>query len=198
MRKPDADGLAGAAWRTPLERMEAYAAQHPEKVSPIAVACTLSNWYINGKNWHPFWAWWKVALIDISERTEVRKGLPQARRFYPQAEYNMVILTLDRRYGEPDVDGNGEPPIERVELDYQFHGVTKEMALDVVTNAVLAICSGAMNPTCKSRREILDWSERLSKMVSDFHAGKFGGPKRGPLEIDPVTGRLTGRAAVTA
>lgn len=198
-RKPDIEGMAGEAWLVPFERLEAYAHRHPEKMDPALVEATVSNWCIHGLNWHPWWSWWKVVLLELSRELEEKQRSADGTmrpwdRHYPGAVWELVIVAFEPRAGAPDVNGEGEPPFGKAELQYQFHGVTREAARDIVTLAVQAMCSGAMTPDIDPRGSV-DWCERLSRMVSDYHRGKFGGPKRHPLEIDPLTGRLTGRIA---
>jgi hypothetical protein len=169
--------------------MAVWAALHPDKISPESVRATLALWYVNGTGFNPFWAWWKIGLISLAPIP----GHPPAERAYPAAAYQLFSILLNRSWGEPNVDGEGEPPMDKVEFTYQFHGVDDEQARAIAGLAVTAMTIGAMPTTIRTNHDRTDWARRLSRITSDFHSGRLGkGPKRRPLEVDPETGWLTG------
>lgn len=146
MREPDLQGAAARAWR--LRRTpEARAAHEASFGYPDA---SLADWIVNGP-YHPFWSWWYVGLVHLREVP----GAPPASKRYPEAEYEILCLSLNPKPedGRPDV-----PDIDKVEAGdavgglpgflsppdwvVQFHGVSDEQAIEVGEHVANAIVQG--------------------------------------------------------
>lgn len=147
MRAPDKSGVA-RAWRIE-QSPEAIAAHEREwGYPPASIGPT---WLVNGP-YHPLWSWWYVGVVSLADRP----GTPPARRRYPEAEYELMILSLnpsptDGRPAVPDIDGleaGGDamrclpgfltPP----DVVFQFDGVTDDQAAGLAEIAVDVIVGG--------------------------------------------------------
>lgn len=183
MRKPDVKGDAALAWLVPKERMEVYAMQHPEEHLEQSVASTVCLYYVNGRGFHPFWMWWAIACVDL------RAPGPPPNLHYPAAEYELMTLSLDPNAGSPPINGDGPFRPLGVDLAIQFHGLNDKQARDVTRFYVEAVCAGNTSPD-------RDWqaSNRasLTKLVSDYYIGRYGGTIRSRRPDVDEAGIFTG------
>lgn len=157
-REPDFSGVA-QAWR--VQQNEQVEEAHFGSWG--AASGTLAAFLIHGP-YHPMWAWWYVGLVHLREI----EGAPPANRQYPEAEYEIMCLSIDPG-GQP-----GRPSVPHLKLieegdikaglpgflqppDWvvQFHGVTDKQAVEVATHAARAISAGQ---SCDS--DFRSWWER--------------------------------------
>lgn len=145
MREPDFAGLA-RVWRI-RHTTEAEAA-HGESWG--YGSSSLSDYIVNGP-YHPFWSWWYVGLVHLRPLD----GAPPANKQYPEAEYELMCMSLD-----PDPkDGRPKTPdLDKIEAGdvlgglpgflsppdwiVQFHGVADDQAREVAEHAARAIAHG--------------------------------------------------------
>jgi hypothetical protein len=186
VRKPDVLGDAGQAWEVPKERMASFAAVHPDKVDPLAVLGTVGAWYLNGRGFHPFWSWWMIDVVDLERRGDQ----PEPQRHYPDAEYELIVLSLDPAGGVPPLNGEGgadylTPP----DLTLQFHGLTREQARKIGVFFVEACCAGNTSPDSDWRRQN---RKALTDLVRNYYVGRYGGPSRSFMPEVDERGVFTG------
>lgn len=145
MRDPDYKGVA-SVWRLRHEPVMDEA--HTDSWGyPSA---SLADWIVNGP-YHPLWRWWYVGLVHLRSIP----GAPPANKQYPEAEYEILCMSLDPD-GQP---GRAKvPDLEKIEAGdmkgglpgflsppdwaVQFHGVTDEQAVEVADLAARAIANG--------------------------------------------------------
>lgn len=163
MREPDKSGEVARAWRwTPPESAEP-ADEQPHLESEVA------TWFVNGP-FHPHWSWWLVMCIDLIDRP----GLPKPHLQFPGAEYEIIILSVDPKW-TPDVDAKpGEVPyLTPADLTYQFDGVRREAAEEIVGLMIEAIVRGIFSPDSDYRE---NWRQSLDHTVQHYKEGRHDAP----------------------
>lgn len=107
----------------------------------------LTQFYVNGfivncKGYHPLWEWWGINIVSLQEA----EGFPPPVLHYPEAEYELIIVSLDPEY-DIDIDAIEagkdyyrflEPP----DLCEQFHGITRDQAAKLAHLVVTAVLHG--------------------------------------------------------
>ena len=140
-RAADFTGIA-KVWK--IAHSKELAAAH---VSSFGYADSgICTYLVNGP-YHPFWSWWYVAIVSLAPVD----GAPPAKRQYPEAEYELMIMSIDPSECAPDVaaiergdlehrgfEGFLSPP----DLVYQFHGITSEQAEQLGDRVALLIANG--------------------------------------------------------
>jgi hypothetical protein len=150
-------------------------AHTPEAVAagPPAAEAGLGTWLVNGP-FHPFWNWWMLGVVHLRPI----EGMADPPKRYPEAEYELMIVSLNPGRGEPDVDaiergedwGDLDAPkfLTPPDLVFHFHGVTDEMARDIGEAAARAIASGHLSPDSDWRNL---WIQSLRGTVAHFIEG---------------------------
>lgn len=162
MRTPDATGTAGRGWRVtrPAGGEKAWAA-------------TIDSWLVNVPGAHPFWSWWQVSVVHLRDLP----GVPPAKRRYPDAEYEFMIVAFDPET-PPDPDnrgGDGAKILTPIDVVEQFHGVTDEQAAGMCSRAVELILAGVTSPDQDYRAW---WKACIAETVE--HTVLGGHPVGGP------------------
>lgn len=171
MRDPDYVGLA-RVWK--IEKSEILEQGHLEKFGYPSTQVG-ATYLVNGP-YHPVWSWWYIATVSLKDIP----GVPVATKRYPEAEYEIMCLSLNptpelgRSY-PPDVDKieagdvEGGLPGYLVPPDFvvQWHGTTEEQAAEVTDLVALHISRGH---SCDSdyRRY---WEGVIVKTVEHFTTG---------------------------
>lgn len=145
MRDPDFEGVA-RVWR--IRHQAEMETAHADSWG--YVSSSLADYIINGP-YHPLWSWWYLGLIHLRPI----EGAPPAIKQYPEAEYELMCMSLnpDGEPGRPKVpnldkieagDMKGGLPGFLTPADFavQFHGVTDEQAREVAEHAARAIARG--------------------------------------------------------
>lgn len=143
MRPPDLDGAVAKAWNV-------QSGEHPT---------SLAAWFVNGP-FHPMWSWWAIALVRLRDVP----GMPPAKRNYPEAEYEFIIMSVHPDH-PPDPDNPKHVEyLEPIDVVEQFHGVTERDAVRIVEACVKAIVDGRMSPDS-------DWTAALQATVEHYRSG---------------------------
>lgn len=154
-RKPDAQGVAAVAWEVKMP--EAYAKPDHE--------AGLASWLIESKRFHPLWYNWTVNLIHLRDLP----GVPPAKKHYPEAEYELLILALDPdSTPDPDDAVTCSKFLTPIDVVKQFHGITDKQAIDMVRAAVLCICHGRISPDGDYRQA---WSVLIDNTIEHIRSG---------------------------
>lgn len=145
MRDPDFSGIA-RAWK--INHTQNQEIEHTKSWG--YESSSLRDYVINGP-YHPFWSWWYLGLIHLRDIP----GVPPPQKTYPEAEYELMCLSLnpdpkDGRPSIPDLDKIEEGDVENglpgfltpADWIVQFHGVTDEQAIEVCDLAARAIANG--------------------------------------------------------
>lgn len=153
MREPDKEGVFAKAW---LSRLRGTKPAHEAH---------LASWVINGDSFHPLWRWWVMTLIHLRDIP----GVKPARRRYPEAGYELLIVTINPHDTPPDPDLTASvhylyPP----ELVYHFDGVTDEQALEILGHGVTAVLSGHLHPDVDWRPL---WESALNDTIDHYRRG---------------------------
>jgi hypothetical protein len=134
-RDPDRTGPAGTAWL-----VKAPEGGPPDWQGSIAA------WIVNQPGAHPFWRYWFVGVVHLRDIP----GVKPAKKRYPLAAYEFIILALDPEKPLPEIDGhrNGNPMKMLMPPDVvlQFHGLDDKRAEELAGLAVAAIINGQMSP----------------------------------------------------
>lgn len=180
MRDPDKRSDVCCAWRidpspTLVERYMKDFGYPPLGIGP--------TWVIHSPHYHPFWAFWYSALVVLDEIP----GAPKPHRQYPEAKYELLVVSLHPEGGEagalvrpsvPDIEKieagdivGGLPSfLEPPDVVYQFHGVDDEQAIAIHETMIDAIVSGY---SCDS--DMRDWWRRsLDATVEHYELGMHG------------------------
>lgn len=157
MRDPDLAGAAARAWRW----------APPEGDTDPLAASHVTSWFVNGP-FHPHWSWWVISAIDLLERP----GVPSPHRQYPEAEHEILILSLSPDW-TPDVEAKpgAVPYLTPADLVYQLDGVSREHVAEIVELMVRQIVAGQMSPDSDYRES---WRARLDTTVAHYKEGRHG------------------------
>lgn len=96
------------------------------RVRPGHAQAMLSGWLI----YAPGWAIWDHYLLSLSHLRPV-PGLPEAKRLYPEAEYELLCAALDPRFKPRVTDISSLSPLSPVNFVGQFHGFAEEDAVNI-------------------------------------------------------------------
>lgn len=141
MRAPDITGY-WHAWR--VRRTE---------TNPI----TLANWLAYCPGLHGVWKYWLVSLVSLRDHPE----LPPAKRAYPEAQYELMVLALDPRCRpDPDRVHSLAPMLSPDQIE-QFHCRSELEAIRFCEHLVRLIVSGHLPPDT-------DYRQRWTEVVSGF------------------------------
>jgi len=117
--------------------------------------------------YHPMWSWWFLGAVSLRDQI----GVPPVTKLYPEAEFEILIMSIDPEGCDPDVDamedgrmkergftGFLEPP----DLHFQGHGATNDEVQLVVDSMLMKIADGV---SC---------DRDLRRYWNDFLTGEFG------------------------
>lgn len=151
MRDPDLKGPAGQAWKTPIE---------PGPHTSLAL------WLINVPKAHPHWSWWTVGVIHLRDV----EGLPPAKKHYPEAAYEFLIMALNpERCPEPVLDPSSWSFLSPADVVEQFHGMIDIEAVRLCEQAVRAIMDGRLSPDQDFRSA---WHNTIQTTAEHYRQGK--------------------------
>lgn len=154
MRDPDKRGLGTEAWRSRMASVD----EDPR------VAANIEGWVVKGP-YHPAWSYWMVGCIDLAEHP----GVDPPKKQYPEAEFEVMIVSLDPKCYPPDPDSPaGLTFLTPPDLVFQFDGVTREQAGE--------ICSLVVDHALNGRSLDSDfrawWESALRETVAHYKAGR--------------------------
>lgn len=151
MRPADRKGLVAEAWLSKAV---------PERAEQEA---SLTQWLIKGP-FHPAWEYWVLGVISLEDIP----GAPPAKKKYPEAEYEFMIVSIDPDCYPPDPDvAEGLKFLHPIDLVYHFDGVTEGQAMEIASLAVQAICDGRISPDQDFRSA---WERTLDATVQKYKA----------------------------
>lgn len=148
MREPDKTGTVARAWRS------RYQSEDPADAAGV---CT---WLVNGP-FHPFWSWWIVGAVHLIDVP----GIEPPKRRYPEAEHEIMIVSLNPEAGVPEPDAPGASPLMPPDLTYQFDGLPREKVEEIVELMIDNIVAGRMSPDSDYRAS---WEAALDKTVEHY------------------------------
>jgi hypothetical protein len=151
MRNPDFKGLYFSAWKVPQAA--------PERPDETA---SLVTWLLHCPGVHAVWCYWMMQLIHLRPI----EGVKPAGKKYPEAEHELLVLALNPEKGEPDPDNVRTfewmtPPDSCI----QFHGVTDDVAVEIVGLVARGVADGILCPDSDFRRQ---W-ERSFRSTLEHH-----------------------------
>lgn len=136
---------------------------------------SVGAWFVNGP-FHVAWQWWMLGCVDLFPI----EGAPPAHKQYPQAEYEILIFSLDPAKSPPPLEkaeagnltdgwGGGEGIfLTPADLVFQFHGVSREEARSVLEWMIERIMAGKMSPDSDYRSA---WKSMLGVRVNELGGG---------------------------
>lgn len=108
----------------------------------------MAAWVVHQPGVHAVWSWW---LVSVGKLTEV-EGLPPAHLHYPEATFELMILTFDPQH-RPDPDASPSWRfLTPADMVHQFHGCTDEQAAELVRRCVEACTRGILAPDSDYRK----------------------------------------------
>lgn len=153
-RAPDFGGVA-QAWK--MEMGEDHRKEQE---------ATIAGYVIRGP-YHPFWKWWMISVVHLRPLD----GVPPAKKHYPEAEYEFMIMSIDPEKPEPDPDKPFPQDVGYLtpaDCVVQFDGVTDEQAAEVCEAAAKTIANGM---SCDS--DFRSWWEgSIRSTVQHYKEGK--------------------------
>lgn len=156
---PDLVGVSGRAWKV----------TKPDTLRSPAQAASLESFLVNVPNAHPFWAFWIVSVIHLRDLP----GVPPAKKTYPEATHEFLIVSLNPEKGPPNPDDiETLHPLTPPDVSEQFSGVTDAQAVAVNALCVRAIVDGLLSPDSDYRRL---WAQVIRNTVE--HAATGGHAK---------------------
>lgn len=161
MRAPDLDGPYGKAWQiAPTTRRTLDHEAH------------VDGWLVERPGAHMLWRHWMVACISLRDIP----GVPPAVKRYPEAEFELSIVTADP--GTPakpavltieEAEANGLALLQPPDVVFQFHGVPELEARTICKLVVDTIVNKGVSPDSDFRQW---WMDTLRATVEHYKAGK--------------------------
>lgn len=152
MRDPDITGKVALAWESRAK---------PRRPDHNA---SLSAWLIKGP-FHPAWEWWMLGAAHLRDIP----GVPPAEKQYPEAEHEIMIVSLDPACYPPDPDVvEGLKFLTPIDLIYQFDGLEDRQVIEILSLCARAIADGLISPDQDFRSQ---WQKMLWATVEHYRAG---------------------------
>lgn len=159
MRPSTISGIAGRAWKIEVD---------PLKIKQVDHTACLSMWLLNVPGAHILWSYWAMGLVHLRDIPGQTKP---PHKTYPEAGFELFIYSIDpQKCPQPDPDraDEGYPMLMPLDLQYQFHGVTDEVAEEITDLAAKYIMAGQLSPD-QDYRQI--WKHVLDNTVEHFRTG---------------------------
>ncbi len=169
-RAPTLEGLGGKAWRFEPEWT---------KEAPAAV----STWLVNCPKAHPFWQWWILTVVHLRDLP----GQPPAKKGYPEAQYEFIVLAMDPKCGNPPKEPYQY--LSPTDVSVFFHGLKDEEVGALTEHAVKLIVNGWLSPDQDFRSA---WRTMLPVMATSIAKGEK--PPE-PKDMPALTQKADGREA---
>lgn len=152
LRPPDKVGSMAKAWRSRVRPTR------PEHEASIAA------WFVQGP-FHPFWSWWLISAVSLRDIP----GAEPAKKRYPEAEWEIMILSLDPNFYPPSLDAAPQHFLTPPDLVYQFDGIAENQVEEVVELMIEAMINGRISPDQDYRGV---WERSLRETVRHYKEGK--------------------------
>lgn len=146
MRAPDFDGVGGSAWTLVHNEREEWA------ITAVYSALVFAP------HSHPWWPWHLLCVISLCDIP----GMKPAVKKYPEAEYEISVLSIDPETYPLDPD---KPPFKLLmppDVVIQFHGINAAKANRLGELAARACADGALNPDVDGRA---GWKVAIAETV---------------------------------
>lgn len=158
---PNIPGAFGNAWLC-----------QPPKQGPKDWTANVRQYQVNRPGAHPFWSWWVVSCSSLRDIP----GVAPAKKHYPEAEHEFVIIALnpDQPVPDPDEQANGRRYqfLTPIDVVHQFNGLDDAQCGELVDLAVRMIVERGMSPDQDYRHL---WKELIANTVEHLATG--GHPK---------------------
>lgn len=149
-REPDIGGSGFRAWAVKVPP------SHPN----------LALWLCHHPGVHAVWSWWIVGAVHLREVP----GMPPAKKRYPEAEHELMVVALEP--GRPVPDPDAWPDTVRLlrplELVYQCHGLADATVGRIVELMVRECAAGRMALDSDWRGR---WEQMLDATVDHYRKG---------------------------
>jgi hypothetical protein len=159
MSTPDVKGPYGEAWRYPLPAVGARKTRDQDG--------TLAAWLVYAPKSHLIWPHKLVSVIHLRDIP----GVKPAYRSYPEAEYELNIVSLDpEKHPNPvieDVD-KGLSMLHPPDVIVQFHRIKDEQVIMMLDWAIQAIVDGHLVPDQDYRSH---WREAVQTTIAHIIDG---------------------------
>ncbi|MGW1039347.1 hypothetical protein [Streptomyces sp. NPDC002547] len=105
----------------------------------------LDGWIITAPSWHPVWSQYLLDVISLDDTP----GLPPARKYFPGATHELMVVVLNPDHGPYDARTFGAPDglsfLAPVNIGEQFTG-TDEQARRLSFLSAQAVVAGLLCP----------------------------------------------------
>lgn len=100
----------------------------------------LAGWFLEIPQAHPFWTKYLLGVCHLRDIP----GAPPAKKQYPEAEYELMVLALNPESKPSPDDLSTLKPLLPPNVVVQFHGVTDEQAKEIARLAARACVDGVL------------------------------------------------------
>lgn len=155
---PDMVGAAAKVWTF---------APPPPSDDPRHATTIGDSYLIFAPAAHPFWAWHVLMGVALRDTP----GVEPAKRQYPEAEYELLVLALDPARPTPDPRVwplPGLPMLQPPDAVVQFHGTGDENAATLLKLCARAVADGVLVPDSDHRG---NWVRTVTASAEHFHPG---------------------------
>jgi hypothetical protein len=156
MRTPDQKGQAAEAWII-----------DPSQFPPSPASICL--WLVVSKIFHPIWDSWIVQAIHLRE---IDGAQPPVLR-YPEAEHEIMILSLSHDHGvyDPDKMPFPVPYLTPIDMVKQVDGYSDGQVAQLVGRMIAEIVAGRMSPDSDYRSQ---WEKVIDHDIACYKSGRRG------------------------
>lgn len=102
---------------------------------------SVALWFLIVPEAHPLWSHYLLSIVSLDQK----EGYKEPYKSYPEAEYELVVLPLDREHNPIANEPDSWCFLTPVNLAIQFHGVTREQAAELASNLALDCVIGTLS-----------------------------------------------------
>ena len=164
-RWPDLFGLSVNQMQTPDVIETAWGRATRCSLAPSPT--TKDVWLIYYPGFHPFWDYYALSLASLCDV----EGLPPATLHYPEAEYEILLATLDPAFKPDPTDGNTLRIMRPVNYVRQINGISEAGARFVVEKLAKCVCNNRLVPELQGFAGAVDmWNSAVDELTEHFNA----------------------------
>lgn len=157
-RAPDVKGQYAEAW---------LCTPHPQTAAEQAA---LATYLVKMPNTHPLWDHWIITAVHLRDI----EGAPPAKKQYPEAEYELMILALNPEENPAEIDPDNLPRplpwLSPPDAIVQFHCNGMDQAAVRITQLVIeTIGRGRVSPDQDFRSF---WEQSIKTTAQHYREGR--------------------------
>lgn len=136
----------------------------------LSKGALMKAYLIVSNTFHVGWTQWVCTMVSLRER----KGLPKAKKQFPEAEYEMIVQAVspDTPILIRETDFSGISFYASLESVVQFHGTGNGQANELVAGMMQLIADGRISPDADYRGS---WTQEVQRMAHEMRRGAESG-----------------------